>query len=72
MAGNSVRSIAESLNIPKSTVHDIIKLYERKGTCTHRKRLDRLRLIGHSTEQKMIEVCKQNCETTVMDIFKNE
>ncbi|KAL4500574.1 hypothetical protein ABPG72_002998 [Tetrahymena utriculariae] len=58
-------------NIPKSTVQDIITLFDQQGHVDAKKSTGRPQEITIEQQEMMIEQIKQNCEVTAEDICRN-
>jgi transposase len=67
--GNTVRQVAESLNIAKSTVFNVLKHYRENGDVVVKgKSPGRPRLVSSRNQQSLIKLCKKGRRNTLRDI----
>jgi transposase len=65
----TVRNIANDLDVPKSTVGDIIKNYAETGELKVKgKSPGRPRIVTQRSQRNLIKICKKNRRNTLRDI----
>jgi transposase len=67
--GNTVRQVAESLNIAKSTVFNVLKHYRENGDVVVKgKSPGRPRLVSSRNQRSLIKLCTKGRRNTLRDI----
>jgi transposase len=67
--GQTVRIMANDLDVPKSTVGDIIKKYAETGELKVKgKSPGRPRIVTQRSQRNLIKICKKNRRNTLRDI----
>jgi transposase len=69
--GFSQRKITEILNIPKSTVGDVIKKYNDQGLTTTASRSGRPKILTERDERHLINLVKENRNKTLEELTEN-
>src|SRR2546421_13039983 len=67
----SQRNITKILDIPKSTVGEVIKKYNEKGLTITASRSDRPKILSERDSRHLVKIAKENRSNTLEEITEN-